>query len=276
MRIDTYQEALKRHLTHYKQSRLGVIEDGPSCTNGQPKGHILPRTLYRQNILEGYRTEFWDFWAGARSKLHDGFHHLNSSQAMCFNLFFPLVVDSEASILIPRSLGLGSEQVSSTAFEKIPDSQEQTNFDFYIELESGRRIFVEMKLSESHFGSTKGDERRLNKLRDIYMARLQGKVLEAALIPKTFFKNYQLLRSVSFLRPTNDDLLLLVFPQANAALTKGVRFLEEHLSPGLDTHVKVLYIEDILRRIRSEAGEPLLQVHYQAFEEKYIIGPISG
>jgi hypothetical protein len=271
-----YQTRIKRHLATYKRNRLGVAEDGLWRGNGQPYGHILPKSLRKLNILEGIRAEFWDFWKSTGSKLHEDFHHLNSSQAMCFNLFFPLMLKSTGSSLLPRILGLGSEPVIDTAFEKIPDRQEGTNFDFYAELGSGRRVFVEMKLSEADFGSAEADARHLGKLQDIYAARLKGKVSDAALIPKTFFKNYQLLRNISFVDATRDDLLLLVFPRANTALATGARFVEEHLTSVLRRHVSVLYIEEILAQILGTLKAPSLQAHYGAFQEKYIITGVSA
>lgn len=276
MQTITYQTRIKHHLAAYKRNRLGVAEDGLWRGNGQPYGHILPKSLQKLNILEGIRAEFWDFWKGTGSRLHEDFHHLNSSQAMCFNLFFPLMLHSNNSSLLSRIFSLGSDPVVGTAFEKIPDRKEGTNFDFYAEGASGRRIFLEMKLSEADFGSAEPDARHLRKLQDIYAARLTGKVSDAALIPKTFFKNYQLLRNISFVDATRDDLLLLVFPRANTALARGARFVEEYLTSALSRNVRVLYIEDILARIRAALKAPSLQAHYGAFQEKYIVSGISA
>lgn len=271
MRAETYQTRIKRHLAAYKRNRLGVAEDGLWRGNGQPYAHILPRSLQELNILEGIRAEFWDFWKGTGSRLHEDFHHLNSSQAMCFNLFFPLMLHSNTSSVLSRIFSLRSEPVVGTVFEKIPDRREGTNFDFYAELRSGSRVFVEMKLSEADFGSAESDARHLGKLRDIYAPRLTGKVSDAALVPKTFFKNYQLLRNISFVDAVRDDLLLLVFPRANTALARAARFVEEHVTSALRRKVKVLHIEEILARIRAQLKAPSLQAHYGAFEEKYLV-----
>ncbi len=51
--------------------------------------YILPPKLYMRNLLPGYLEEIGRYVKsdGVTIKLHQYFHHLNSSQAMCLNLF---------------------------------------------------------------------------------------------------------------------------------------------------------------------------------------------
>ena len=57
--------------------------------------HILPKEKKDLNIIEGIRNDFWPYLNKTDIKLHQYFHHLNSSQALCFNLFFPLIKNEE-------------------------------------------------------------------------------------------------------------------------------------------------------------------------------------
>ena len=81
--MSKYNEALQQHLTRYKQDRLGIREDGNY--KGKPYGHILPQALRYLNILEPIRHELQRYLQDhPQVKLHQFFHHLNSSQAFSF------------------------------------------------------------------------------------------------------------------------------------------------------------------------------------------------
>ena len=81
-----YSEKIKNHLSEVKFRKL-------TNSSGQWRGknytHILPKDQYKLNILEEIREDFWIYFTKNDITLHTNFHHLNSSQAMCFNLFFP-------------------------------------------------------------------------------------------------------------------------------------------------------------------------------------------
>jgi hypothetical protein len=89
------------HLAQYKPAVLGVQEDGLFHYRGRDirKNHILPIAHRDKNILERYRTRFWssDF---AKVKLHRFFYHLKSSQALCMNLFNPLIAENTLGLFL--------------------------------------------------------------------------------------------------------------------------------------------------------------------------------
>jgi hypothetical protein len=100
---------------------------------------------------------------------HQDFHHLNSSQAMCFNLFFPLFNDDQRGIpRLTTALGFSDGAIENVAFEFVPDSIESTNFDFFIRFRSQRRVYFELKLSERSFGSAQNDRNHNLKFEGIY------------------------------------------------------------------------------------------------------------
>ena len=91
MRHDEFQQRAKQWLSTYKRDVLGVEEDGIWLRNRKAYPHILPQEKYQLNILPSFRDEFWKWFPSQRIQLHSDFHHLNSSQAVCFNLFFPML-----------------------------------------------------------------------------------------------------------------------------------------------------------------------------------------
>ena len=197
-----YQNTLKSHLARYKKTNLGIIEDG--LWRGKPYPHILPKDLYRLNILETIREEFWDYCEsenfGLNQKRHLNFHHLNSSQAMCFNLLFPFVMENCRYLpVLLDTLKFPKKNVLEVSFEKIIDEREGTNFDFYIKYKNGKQILFEVKLSENSFGSAKNDESHIKKYNEIYKNPLKKVVTKKFQEPPLFFKNYQLIRHFYYL-----------------------------------------------------------------------------
>src|SRR5689334_13843056 len=99
----TYQEVLKAHLADYKRVHLGISQPGIFKFRGREvrHDHILPAEHASKNLLEEAQPTAFEFFKNFPEKRHKDFHHLNSSQAFAFNLFFPFF---EASDTISSSL----------------------------------------------------------------------------------------------------------------------------------------------------------------------------
>lgn len=172
-------DKLKKHLEGYKVNNLGIEEKGIYIHKGKRllMGHILPKDKSHLNILNPYQKQFYES-EYVEIKFHKYFHHLNSSQALCINLFFPLIAESMLAV-VTALLGLGKESVTKACFEKESDlenvnaNERRTNFDFYIELESGCSIFFEIKYTENEFGSAKKDEEHQEKYNRLYEPLLE-------------------------------------------------------------------------------------------------------
>jgi hypothetical protein len=82
-----YQAALRGQLARYAKRRLDVTEAGVYKRHAYP--HILPYRLRFLNLLELIRAEVQDYLRAHPVRLHRYFHHLNSSQALALNLFYP-------------------------------------------------------------------------------------------------------------------------------------------------------------------------------------------
>lgn len=276
-RNESYQQAILVHLTRYKQERLGVRERGIWSGNRKPYGHILPVDLKHLNLLETIRREFMEYRAapeGKAVKLHRDFHHLNSSQALAFNLFFPFVgrlVTDDTPLL--AQFGARGDQIEIARFESVPNPSEGTNFDLHLILKSGKEIFVEVKFTETEYGATRSNPQRSAKFTKHYAKRLEGKVASECLVPLAFFANYQLLRNLSHLELERGDRLVIVRPLANEALRKGEQWFFDRIQPSCKERVAVLNLEDLVVELlsHSERMPTRVAAHLELFGEKYLI-----
>lgn len=122
----SYQIRLKRHLAEYKRAHLRVVEPGVFRYRGRNVqcDHVLPRSKEWLNILPLARPSVRAFLRANPTKRHRYFHHLNSSQAFAFNLFFPFLggVPEGARALL-RALGTDGV-LASWEPEAVPDAVE--------------------------------------------------------------------------------------------------------------------------------------------------------
>lgn len=266
-----FDQVVRAHLDTYKQTRLGIPGSGTWGREQRSYPHILPSELYRLNILETIRKEFWGYFAGLRPavQLHQYFPHLNSSQALAFNLFFPVLSEVEGRSGVLQALGLPSETLTTGRFEAVADPREGTNFDFCGDLESGGRLLVEVKYTEDGFGSCPRNPRYEERLLTIYADRLKGKTSTDA-VGDEFYAGYQLYRNLSHVGP-NDHLVLLV-PRANTGTWKeGEQFVETRLSEPYRSRVHLVSLEEVCARLRTQTfASPLLEAHWVMLAEKYL------
>ncbi|HMK06339.1 MAG TPA: hypothetical protein VK476_02350, partial [Flavobacterium sp.] len=272
-----FASLVKHHLGEYKSEEMKITEDGIS--RNRPYKHILPTERFKSNILEPFRAEFWKYLATQAIKRHDGFHHLNSSQAACFNLFFPFIHDQQLRPTLLNVLGIKTDKsICQMEFEKIfagedwhNSSREGTNFDFYLKLSTGEQMFFEFKYSEDKFGEANHDDEHLAKLIKIYKPRLESFVAQECLEPTVFFKNYQLLRNVSYLHPEKNDRLFLVFPRENFNLQLVAAVLDKHIKSELRSKIQILHLEDFVEKIEQQRNlDARLKQHYSQFRLKYL------
>ena len=272
----SYQARAKAHLADWKVARLGVTESGVWEKNGRQYRHILPRSLRRLNIIEPVRSEFFTHPRTRRIKLHSDFHHLTSSQALCFNLFFPFLatpgVDAHPLLKV---LGVSWRRVVDWWFEHVPaiPKGEGTNFDLFAESDTGERLYVEVKFTENAFGGTDADDKHRAKLDSIYRRALAGKVRETALDEAYFFKHYQLLRNVSYADPGARARVVFLVPRANESLLKALADFDLCLLDSVRSVVAVVFLEDLLDGLASSAPDPgpLGSVCISLLKEKYVV-----
>ena len=265
-----FQEAVKQHLSSYKKDILNISENGVFPTNGKLYSHILPlkegQSKKETHTLESplqkqIQSKIGDI------KLHRFYHHLNSSQAACFNLFYPLEIKNELNVLAqyicPNS---GQVKKKSLSCEYVPDSEEGTNVDAYFETDMFK-FFIEFKYSENDFGSTKDRQSIQEKYHKIYKPRLAKLFLEP-IEYNYFIKHYQIFRNLLLLG--EHRFVVFIMPSKNVKLFKrleSVLTTIRFISPELVEQVKVIALEEILN---LPYKSPVLLEHLNKYKEKYI------
>jgi hypothetical protein len=273
-----YQSRLKQQLLAFKAKNLPDLQDGTWSHRGTPKTyrHILPKDQFRLNILPAIRERFWEWFGSANPSIarHKFFHHLNSSQALAFNLFFPFV-DPTTRHVDPRllqALDLPADIPYAGEFEKVFDKDENTNFDFYLEGPAEHKVFFELKLSESEFGKCVDDERHCRKLEQHYRPYLTDHVESQWLEKDAFFKNYQVLRNLSYLGRHPDSRLVFIFPKANERLAASEDVIKRIASKSLAPRVTIVYLEALVERLLTATeDDAALHEHFEKLKEKYVV-----
>lgn len=270
--MTSYSERAKAHLSDYRRTRLGVDEDG--TFRGKPYPHILPKELLWLNLVETYRAELREFLEESGIRLNQCFHHLNSSQAACLNLLWPLL-NCAGPNLIVEALRIGPDEVSTWVFEKVIDWDEYTNFDLYLELKSGAKTFIEFKYKEDKFGSVQPNEKHRRKLADIYSPDLRDIVVPEYLEEGKFFANYQILRNLKYMKPSRGDNVVFLFPRGNVKITAIVsEFLDAAIQkPTVRARIKTRYLEDVVCGALDHLAQDdhCLRKHLHLYWEKYLV-----
>lgn len=250
---DQFQKETKAHLASYKQEVLGVSEDGIWRKNKKQYSHILPVAKRRLNILPSIREEFWRWFEGRGIKLHSDFHHLNSSQALCFNLFFPLLLDNGRALqIVLDALGIRDEPAAGAVFEFQPNDAERTCFDFTIPTSSGARVYFELKFTESDFGKARADPEHIDKFHRAYQPRLTGRFDESFCIAESFLANYQIVRNIWHLNSESGDVVVFLYPSANNLLRQKETVIRNCAIEPFRSRVQIVYLESLISLLQRD------------------------
>ena len=210
-------------------------------------------------------------------------HHLNSSQMMCMNFFYPLMIEDRLDIILkainskikwgkpvalfefnsPMEVGKAAELNKEKLFG------EPTNFDFFITTSNGYRVYFEIKYTEAEFGAP---EKKNNSYPQKYYDKFE---VYKALIPSCFkdeykanadyfLDHYQLMRNLIHLQSSNDFVVYLV-PGENPIISEAEEI--KNVLNSLQDNCKVVKWEDIITVVENE---PLLKDYYAEFKKKYL------
>lgn len=269
-----YRERLIDHLANYKLTELGIAEPGIFKHRGRelPSHHILPLQHRNLNLLELVRRDVLDHVRTNGLQLHRYFHHLNSSQAFAFNLFFPYFAKyPESAPRLLKALGQ-SGSVAQWKFEWVPDLKEGTNIDVMWSSLEGQPTLCEVKLSELDVGSAKQDERHLRKLEEIYAPGLNGYIDPDELVPERFFKSYQFYRNLLHITRTPGARLIFLAPRSNKHVWRRLTVLVGHVSHETTARIFTVAVEDVLASLICDQVVPeLLRQHARALAQKYLV-----
>ncbi len=250
-------EKIIEHLTKYKEQTLNINECGNYWKDQeQYYHHILPIKLADKNII----NKGCDLSELLHTiKKHQGFHHLNSSQALALNLFGPLVKCKRFDIID------NINPLSNSHFEYIEDKIEKTTFDFFIEDScSANKYFFEVKYTEHDFGYTDNDQKHQIKYEQIYRGKLQK--ISAKVSKEDFFEQYQLWRNIIYAEKGN---VYFILPKFRTDLVEKIENAKTLIADNdIKNRINILYIDDIVKRAKNV---PELKEHYEEFEKKYLV-----
>ncbi len=265
-----FQDKIKKHLSKYKSDNFPGLANGQWKNNKKYYSHILPEENKFDNLLPSYKIEFDGYLKNHYIKLHSDFHHLNSSQAMCFNFFFPLYYERELEV-ITNLLGLKDETVNydTVCFEKkgleAKFGRRPTSFDFYFETKSGKKIHFEIKYTESGFGNAKIDT---NKFEVVYSKFLKS-ISSTFHSPEQFFANYQILRNLIHIGDTS--YVVFVYPKDNKGVSKGADKVKLiFLTPSFHVHFFSATWESLFAYVSNSIVDNKLKSQFVAFKDKYL------
>ncbi len=254
---EIFKSDVYNHLIAYKLQTLKILENGVWWNNKKEYGHILPKELSDENILNSNYHDSLVKKVRTMNR-HIGFNHLNSSQALALNLFGPFVIEKKLN-LITEWINPGLDVIGSD-FECIYDEVEGTNFDFYIKGKN-QDIFFEVKYTEDNFASAKKDSNHIAKYDSVYKERL-SKI--CSIERDEFFSKYQLLRNVIY---SNKGFIVFVIPEFRTDLSENVDSVKKLVN--CSEKIRKLSIDEICR-IGKEDAVLNSGGHYDAFHEKYL------
>jgi hypothetical protein len=142
--------------------------------------------------------------------------------------------------------------VNGACFEFEPDGIEGTNFDFMIPLNTGSRIYFEVKYTETGFGSADADEEHLRKFEDLYYPATDGRFEPEFCTAAGFLQHYQIVRNLWHLDLVSGDTAVFLLPLANRALARSEGIIRSCLLEAHRARVIVVYMEDFVSALVAD------------------------
>lgn len=301
----SFKTEVLTHMGEYKRNVLRIEENGKWWLNRKKNSyvthdHILPvidnensydkncvDNIRKENILSTYRNACWTYVKAQGIKLHQFYHHLNSSQAMCLNFFYPFAVNT----LIKSSFFTA---IQIQCLEKIPvknpglmnyefeyessldryNSQNPTNFDLCISSESTKLLF-EVKYTEEGFGGTDKKKRAtyLEKYKDLYHKLASKVISDEWNTCDNFIENYQIMRNLVHI--DDSSYLIFLYPELNVKVKNQAIRARDFVKPEFRTKLicmtwETLYQQTFNVLLEVDAMDSFLEQSLLEFRDKYL------
>lgn len=270
----TFEQLMKAHLSNYKVKKLALTRPEKWRGGRMDYHYILPANKRDLNLLGNYRMAVRQYIDGEDIKLQGDFHHLNSSQALSFNFFYPLIAEEQLPLLL-KVVELEDEEVGAYGFEKTMGEGEKKNFDFYLKLKSGKEVVFEIKYTEEDFSKKADNERDQKQDRNVCQTVLAGKIQPNVKGYQALQKNYQLLQDIAYIQQEDGRLLVVVCPGNNKTLHFHYnQVMDNIVVPELQRTIQMLPWENLLEGLKIQLNSNMtipgkLIHHYREFEDKY-------
>lgn len=249
---DLFVKDVQTHLEQYNEWGVGDFKGHPkkhiAKLSGKTQSDIINDIILSDNVDPDLFVSPQQFA-----------HHLNSSQIVCYEFFRPMLSpDKEKTItssmlkcLNKMGLPFNEFKGGHAEFEWIPDSEENTNFDFYISGQNQlKRIYFEIKYTERYFGNCKDDDNHRNKFESIYSEMIDNcACLSKKPSFEEFKRNYQLFRNALRVTHANwqNEYVIFLFPRENCStLNHYNAFVNEFLDKDYLCHVKSVFWENLI------------------------------
>lgn len=271
-----FSDRVKSHLGSYKKDVLKIPDKGKYLHKGKTHyiDYILPAGLEMKNILSYKNLEPDKVVDGA--VLHRYHYHLNSSQIMCINFFYPLKEEKLLNHIL-KILDIDDE-ADCSEFEKASEVEgsnyRKTMFDFYIRTKGGKNVFFEIKYTEDVFGKAEDDEDHQRKFTDVYEPKLnQSEVVNHEFkIKESFFENYQIIRNV--INIDENSYVVFIYPEENKGIRSGAKMARDQIiSSKWQNHFKPITWEAVTEEILHyvEEDKELKDYYLNHFSRKYML-----
>lgn len=262
------------HMKRYKEKVLRLDEGVEN--QGRKYDHILPEKHYELNFsLEVSENRIRDRYL---SSIHWSrfSNHLNSSQVMAVNFFYPLIRHQELDGFLALA-GIEDEVIydeDHIVFNKMSEKEKtdcrKTCFDLYLKLKSGNEVYIQANYTNGCYGRAV-DERYAARYREIYepMIRDSRIIREEFKTEAHFLEHYRFMRSLAHL--DEESHLIVIYPRENWPIReKSLTLREEILKPRFRGNFIPMTWEELLEMITGNVRENNLARFYDAwFKDKY-------
>jgi hypothetical protein len=252
-------------IDHLKWYKLEVLHDEANgLYQNRPYSHILNSP--EKNLIRGfgYDDSVSEMMRSLGEELRSDFTHLTSSQAFAVNFFTPLIKEKKLSLLHPCF----DFQLPNCSFEEICPKEDQTQFDFFVTNNArNHTCSVEVKYSESGFGSTIGDTKHLDKFINDYEKKME--VL--ADVPQNewqFFEYYQVWRNLLYTVRHPGQHICFLFPRFREDLKKTLEEIFAKCKEQYRPFFHIIVADDIIEDI-IQSDSPM-KSYYEEFRLKYL------
>ena len=255
----------KKMMDHLKWYKHEILHDEINgLYQNKPYSHILNSP--EKNLIRGfgYDDSVSEMMRSLGEELRSDFTHLTSSQAFAVNFFTPLIKEKNLSLLNPCF----DIQLPNCSFEKIYPNEDQTQFDFFVADNAGNHTCsVEVKYSESGFGSTIGDTKHLDKFLNDY----ENKMEILAGVPQDewhFFEYYQVWRNLLYTIRHPGQHICFLFPRFRKDLKKTLKEIIAKCREQYRPFFHIIVADDIVEEIINSSSP--MKLYYEEFKKKYL------
>ena len=271
MNYNAWKNKIFEGLTKYKVNTLGIT--GSGYYGKKLVAHILPRGSWSQNfMLDVSKLNY---------KKHHGYHHLNSSQTMCINFFYPMFEDKYKLLnkLLSKVFG-GKITIVKAEFESTDKTNYgDTNFDFFCEDSKGIKYFFEIKYTEKDISKMclskdRSAKRHLEVFNEKYkpIIEKEGSYLKKCLSEPLVFmeEHYQAFRNMSVSNEKEKVYSIFLTMKENKGTFFELQSALEYIG-GEKKYIKSLYWEDLLDLILNHMRlSPDTEGYFIEFKHKYL------